>query len=308
MTQDAQVVDLFLQDHGEDPFTKFNTPASPILFPVGERAVGWQMRDGSYQRTNTHKAIIRLNQRGDAAQLLNVVGSGYKLVHNRELFSAVEHAMMNEMTISSLHDVRVTDKVSGWGKVCYRQYVFPSIRCRLPDTRSDIAFRLIVQNGYGGSALRMHAGAIDFYCTNGMIRGDYTSAYRKHTKGLIVGDLGKNIRDALLQFANGQEEWQRWARTPTKFDKVVAFFEEIAQSAKMKENLIDQYARECDTRGQNMWAVYSALTYYSSHNDGQFSMRRTVAEMDNEAATMLTRELNVAKWTQADSWRALEDA
>ena len=134
-----------------DPFSKFNTPASSLMFPVGERQVGWERRDGSFQKAPSHKAIIRLNQQGDNAQLLNIVGNNYKLVHNRELFMAVEDAMKVEMLPHHLKDVQVKDKVAGWGKVCLREYIFPGVRCRIPQTRSDIAFRIIAQNGYGGS-------------------------------------------------------------------------------------------------------------------------------------------------------------
>lgn len=292
--------------NGDDPFSKYNTPSSPILFPVGERRVGWERRDGSFERTASHKAIIRLNQRGDAAQLLNIVGVSYKIVHNRELFSAVEDAMKRNMLPEHIHDVQVQDKVSGWGKVCYRQYVFPSIRCRIPHARSDIGFRIVVQNGYGGSALRTHSGAIDFYCTNGMIRGEYTSTYRKHTSRLEVGDLDAVIEKALMTFASSQDVWAGWSRKQVNHDKVMAFFEAVSTSAKMRDGLIDQYARETDDRGRNLWAVYSSLTYYASHNDGVFALRRTVEEQDTVASTMLNRELTVAKWTQTKEWKEME--
>ena len=289
-----------------DPFSRFNTPSSPILFPVGERHVGWQRRDGSYQPTTSHKAIIRLNEKGDNAALLNIVGASYKLVHNRELFTAVEDAMRGEMLPEHLQDVKVTDSVSGWGKVCYRQYVFPSIRCRIPHTRSDIGFRIIVQNGYGGSALRIHAGAIDFYCTNGMIRGEYTSTYRKHTSRLVVGNLNNTVQNALLEFANGSKQWTEWSQRGVKHAQVMTLFEKIAASPKMKDNLLDQYTREVDARGNNLWAVYSTLTYYASHNDGAFALRRSVEEQNTQTSTMLQRELNVSRWVQSPEWRALE--
>src|SRR5262245_13905382 len=86
---ESTVID-FPQPDPHDPFSSYNTPRSPILFPVGQRPVGWQQRDGSYQRTSAHKAIIRLSPKGDSAILLNVVGATYKLVHNRELFSKIE--------------------------------------------------------------------------------------------------------------------------------------------------------------------------------------------------------------------------
>lgn len=291
-----------------DPFSKYNSPNCRLFFPVGERRIAWETRNGAYEQTRSHKAIIRLNPKGDGAILLNVVGANYKLVHNRELFSAVETAMVDEMLPEHLHDVQVADQVSGFGKVCLRQYVFPSIKCRLPQARSDIGFRIIVQNGYGGSALRIHAGAIDFFCTNGMIRGEYTSTYRKHTSGLIVGQLNLTIKSALHEFANGAEQWQAWAKKPVRFEQAMKLFEHIALSTKMKEGLSDQYTREVDERGNNMWALYSTLTYYASHSDGTFTLRRTVEEMDTVATTMLGRELNVARWVQSPAWKEIEYA
>lgn len=290
----------------DNPFAKYDTPDSPILFPVGERGVGWQMENGDYLHTPTHKAIVRLRRDGHIASLLNIVGSNYRLVHNRELFNKVQDVMINEMLPSHLHDVQVTDRVSSYGRVCYREYRFPSIRCRLRQVKSDIGFRIIVQNGYGGSGLRILAGAIDYYCTNGLVSGDYTSTYRKHTSGLVVGNLTGVITKALMQFTLSQDTWNKWSQTPVQHDATMKLFDAISQSKKMREGLIDQYTRERDDRGHNLWALYSALTFYSSHNDGAFTLRRTVDEQDTVAQTMLARELNVAKWIQSPEWQALE--
>jgi len=289
-----------------NPFDKYNTPASPILFPVGERNVGWQQRDGAYRRTPEHKAIIRLNEKGDNAQILNVVGSGYKLVHNRELFTAVESAMTSEMPPEHIRDVLVKDRVSGWGKICYREYIFPSIRRRLAKTIGDIGFRVIVQNGYGGSALRIHAGAIDFYCTNGMIRGEYVSAYKRHTSRLVVSKMNDTIVHALTQYAIAADEWQRWSETPVTNEKTMDLFRAIAASDKMREGLSEQYLREREVRGNNLWAVYSTLTYYASHPEGTFAFRKTVEEADAVAATMLRHEMDVVRWTRTAQWKELE--
>ena len=137
----------------------------------------------------------------------------------------------------------------------------PWHQCKVntPGIKSDIGFRIIVQNGYGGSALRIHAGAIDFYCTNGMIRGEYVTAYRRHTSGLVVGKLNTTIADALVEFAKAGEEWQAWSKIPVKHEKAMDLFRAIASSEKMREGLTDQYMRETEGRGNNLWAVYSTL-------------------------------------------------
>ena len=85
-------------------------------------------------------------------------------------------------------------------------------------------------------------------------------------------------------------------------------FKQLANSDKLSENLSQQYMREQETRGANLWSVYSALTYYASHNDGDFKLRSTTEKQDSEAATMLLRELNVAKWVSSKEWMQLEAA
>jgi hypothetical protein len=293
---------------GNDPFAAYNTKESAILFPVAERRIGWEMRDGAYQRINTHKAIVRMVQ-GNRVQVLGVVGTGYKLVRNHELYKNVEDTLCKEIHIRDLQDVQVKDKVAGWGRMCFREYVFPSIKCRVGGgTRSDIAFRLLVQNGYGGSALRVHAGAIEFYCTNGMISGEYQSEYRKHTSGLIVNGVGKAVSNALETFAHNQVKWKRWAETPVKHQAAMDLLRRLATSDKLCEKLQQQYLREREERGGNLWAVYSALTYYASHSDGEFALRKTVEEQDTMASTMLLRELNVARWVERNEWKELETA
>jgi hypothetical protein len=291
----------------DDPFAKYNGSTAAILFPVGERRVGWETRNSTFERINSHKAIVRMTEDKHSVHVLSVVGSGYRLVHNRELFGRVEDTLCKIMTSEDLADVRVTDKVSSYGRMCYRDYIFPNIKCVVgTNTRSTVAFRLIVQNGYGGSALRVHAGAIDFYCSNGIINGDYTSAYRKHTSGLMVEGISEAVEKALISFSDNELKWRNWSKKTVTHGEAMQLFRDLAQSAKLQENLADQYLKEREDRGHTLWAVYSALTYYASHNDGPFALRSTVEQQDTVASTMLQRELNVSQWVKSPAWRKLE--
>ena len=58
--------------------------------------------------------------------VLAVVGSTYKLIHNRELFTHVEDTLCKKMQSHELDGVMVKDKVANYGRTCYREYVFPS--------------------------------------------------------------------------------------------------------------------------------------------------------------------------------------
>jgi hypothetical protein len=139
-----------------------------------------------------------------------------------------------------------------------------------------------------------------------MIRGEYVSAYKKHSSRLVVTGLDNLVTKALMQFTESEVVWQRWVRTGVQHAAAMALFEKIAESAKMKEGLLEQYEREQDARGKNLWSVYSTLTYYASHADGAFNFRRTVDEQDTKASIMLKRELAVSRWTQSPEWQALE--
>jgi hypothetical protein len=174
--------------------------------------------------------------------------------------------------------------------------------------RSDIAFRLIVQNGYGGSALRVHAGAIEFFCTNGMISGEFQSAYNKHTSGLVIAGVERTIERALDTFIADGVKWQRWADTHVEFQDAMNLFRELADSTKLQENLQQQYMLEREVRGDNLYSVYSALTYYASHADGEFKLRATVEQQNTEALVMLQREMKVKQWVETPAWRTLEHA
>ena len=301
------VTNIDARPSGDDPFRAYNTEASPILFPVGERKVAWETRANGYQHIPSHKAIIRLTPQGNSAIVLAVVGSNYKLVHNRDLFGRVEDTLCKKMQNHELDGVQVKDRVANLGRTCYREYVFPNIKCNVGGgTRSDIAFRLIAQNGYGESALRMHAGAIEFYCSNGMIRGEYESVYRRHTSGLILSGVADAVDKALEVFADSQNVWREWARKPVRNLDAMELFRELARTDRLTEKLNDHYMRERDARGDNLWAVYSTLTYYASHSDGEFAIRDT--GMDNAALTMLERELRVPKRLRTDAWKKLANA
>jgi hypothetical protein len=218
--------------------------------------------------------------------------------------------MIEQMLPEHIEDVKVTDKVAHYGRVCLRDYVFPSIKCRIGinmKAATSVAFRIVVQNGYGGSALRIHAGGIDFYCMNGMVRGDYSTTYKRHTSGLIVSDLRGLVTQAIMSFADSSKVWESWAIKRVSADTVSRFFNAISPSRKMREGLFDQYLREVSSRGASLWSVYSALTYYASHNDGVFKLRRTTDDQDSTVSAMMQREVNVSRWTQTKEWRQLEE-
>ena len=310
----AQTHDIITQPHpafrpNNTPFDRLNEKHNTLFFPVAERQLAWHRRDGSFDPMSTHKAIIRLSPDGKSASPINVVNATYKLIHNRELFTGVEDTMCNELGLPALKDVSVKDAIAHGGRTCIRQYVFPSVTCkptmRSGSIKSDIAFRIILRNSYGGSAIRMYAGAIEFYCTNGMLLGQHDAAYFRHTAGLQIAGINLAIKRSLDTFVDKQEVWAKWADTPVQRAATIEFFRSISASPRQFDLFQTRWLEEREDRGSTAWSVYSTLTNFSSHPRGEFAPRRTTDQNDTIAATMLHRELQVQKWVESSAWARL---
>lgn len=259
---------------------------SPLLFDVYERPLYYKGKEGREYGDTNHKALVRMFK--DNPVVLAVVQNTYQTVQNAELFARIENGLGTAMR-DEKYDIR--DRISYSGAKCFREYVFPSIKVDSPD-RDTIAFRIIVENGFGRNAIKMHSGAIDFFCTNGMVRGDYESTYARHTKGLVLSKFEDNVKRAVDIFWKDRNMWNELRATVLKDDELVQKWLADKFGDRLGGRLFHQYLIEAKARGgRNKWALYSALTYYSSHAQGDFALRNT--GNDHAASTMINREHQV---------------
>lgn len=263
---------------------------SPLMFKAYERPLYYKGRDGTEYDNTKHKALVRMKD--DKPVTLNVVRDTYKVVQNDELFSAIHKGIASEITGTELASARIKDKIAYDGTQCFREYIFPDISFASPE-RDKIAFRIIIQNGFGTGAIKLLAGAIDFFCTNGLVIGEYTSTYAKHTKGLTLTKFEHAVRGSVHMFWKNKDTFAELAGKKVLDDKKVLAWYEDKFGERLGAKLFRQYQIECNSRGKTLWAVYSALTYYSSYADGEFSLRNT--GNDHEAATMMKRENDVRR-------------
>jgi hypothetical protein len=68
--------------------------------------------------------------------------------------------------------------------------------------------------------------------------------------------------------------------------------------------MMEQFQTEAASRGQTIWALYSAMTFYSSHNSERFGVRNS-SNVDNVAITLDTREREVSRVIDSDAWGQL---
>lgn len=267
------------------------------LFTVTETQLGWT-RNGENWRNipmDQFRALVRVKEIDGAARpiTLNIVSGTYKLIQNYELYDHIESVILSDMPTAYLKDVQIVDKAAYHGLRTWRQYIFPNFSTQV-NGKSKIGFRVIVQNAYGGAALKIISGAIDFYCTNGMITGQFESEYYRHSSGLTVQGVGDNLKQSMRKFIEASDEWKKWNERVITHEAAMSLFHKIAASPRMFTKFTETWEQEAHDRGQTKWALYSTLTHYASHRDGAFKTRDT--GNDSEAATMMKRELDVMKW------------
>lgn len=257
---------------------------SPLDFHVYERPAIYIGKDGDEYETG-YKALVRMVD--DKPVSLGVVKNTYKVVQNKELFDLINDEITKAI---GTNDAHIVDKTSYHGAVSLRDYRFNHLNTLSPDGH-PIKFRIIVQNGFGTGAVKLYAGAIDAFCTNGMILGEYGVTYAKHSSGLEIKKFGAAVQSSIDIFWKHKDYFAELKHMSLFYDRVRKWLND--NFGERLGGLLHQvYLEESRKRGPNMWALYSALTYYASH-EAFVPPRKT--KNDHAASTMIERENKVYK-------------
>ena len=276
----------------------FDTYERPVYF-AGKNSTN----TNSMYQCDKFKAIVRMFE-GTPKQI-GMVGKNYKCLPTKDICHEAENEFCSVLTHNELKNVQVKDSISYFGGLCFREYIFPGIRADINSSKSDIAFRTIIVNGYDGSStLKMYSGAIDFFCTNGMVSGVYSLVAKRHTSGLTVPKLTSGIKQSLVVFYEMADTYKKWVGKVIKDEDAKQCFEDIPGiSDRRVEQFMHQFRIECLSHGRTVWALYSAITFYSSHSSGEFTIRET--EQDHTVATLYGREQTVRRWIETDAFKKL---
>ena len=152
--------------------------------------------------------------------------------------------------------------------------------------------------------MRVFAGAYDQVCENGMCIGDLVKQYARHTAGFTPHKFASFISIEMDKYLIRAREFQRWAQKEIDQDTAEATLKAAGLSERKTKTMLDQFNAEVLARGSSIWALYSALTFYSSHNSARFGVRNS-ANVDNEGAALDQREREVSKIVNSQAWSDL---
>ena len=245
---------------------------------------------------------------GDTGEYIGVVGDTFQCASHTEFFEGVHNTVTEHLGEAECEDMNMkwrTARQNAWAML---DMTLPNVTARIETDKhsTTIAQRIIALHGIDGSCSNQtFFGAIDFFCTNGMIRGEHDKIRRKNTSNFTMDRFIRDLREATQSFYAQSERLQGWANKPLYVGDVKAMLESLLKSDRMAEKMFSLYNQEASVRGQNVWALYSAFTNYSSHADERngFNLRNT--GKDTGAVSMFQRENKVSQWIESKPFKEL---
>ncbi len=165
-----------------------------------------------------------------------------------------------------------------------------------------VDLRIQVINSYdGSSAFTTLVGGYRLICTNGLVIGKtFAHTYTKHTKDFDLSAILERINSAIDIYCNNARVWHRWTdRTisDNQAEAVIAYLPGLSE--RLNTTLLDYYQNEKRELGPTLWALFNALTYWSSHE----KVKRSSSA--NRASIVLNRENRVRTVLNAEPFLKL---
>jgi len=262
--------------------------------------------DVAFEPTKVRDKKYVINE--NTGEYIGVVGDSFNCASHKDFFHGVQDTMIETLSDDELLDANVTWKRARQNAWALMDVQLPNTKARITTDRHEttVSQRIIALHGIDGSCSNMvFFGAIDFFCTNGMIRGEHDKVRRKNTSNFSMDRFISDLRNSRQDFYKQTEQLQRWAETSLATVDVKAFLEKLMKSDRAAEKMFILYNQEVSTRGRNKFALYSAFTNYATYADERngFTMRNT--GNDTAAVTMFNRENKVAQWVDNTMFREL---
>jgi hypothetical protein len=132
----------------------------------------------------------------------------------------------------------------------------------------------------------------------------YVKMYKRNTKNFNLGAFAVHLRQSVELFYEQAEQYRKMAIQPLQQLHGQNFIDALTMSESKRQGIKALYFNEIVDRGSNVFALHSALTNYSSHQNTNVFRTRTTKN-DVIAETMFKREEEVAKILTSKAWHDL---
>ena len=241
-------------------------------------------------------------------EYIGVVGDTFNCASHDAFFTGVVDTITENLSYVARDGMTTKWNVARQNAWAMLDMTLPNVTARIETDKhsTTIAQRIIALHGIDGSySNQTFFGAIDFFCSNGMVRGEHDKVRRKNTANFTMDRFIRDLRESTQSFYAQSERLQGWANKPLYRGDVKAMLDTLLKSDRMAEKMFGLYNQEASMRGQNVWALYSAFTNYASYADERngFSLRCT--GKDTSAVSMFQRENKVSQWIESKPFKEL---
>ena len=245
---------------------------------------------------------------GNTGKYIAIVGKDFNCASHGDFFRDVSDAVTNHLTDAEYEGAVVKWKDAhhnGWAMM---DMTLPNVTAKISTNKheTEIAQRIIALHGVDGTCSNtVLFGAIDFFCTNGQIRGEHDKVRRKNTSGFSLDRFITQLERSKQDFYAQSATLQQWANKPLLIQDVKDMLQSLLKSDRTADKMITLYNQEASVRGENAWSLYSAFTNYATYADERngFKLRNTGG--DTRAVSMWQREEKVTQWVDSKQFKEL---
>jgi uncharacterized Zn-binding protein involved in type VI secretion len=253
-------------------------------------------------RVSDKKYVINRN----TGEPIAIVGKDFTCASHGDFFRSVMDAVTENLSSYEVDGANIAWRDAhhnGWAMM---DMTLPNVKAKIttPKHETEIAQRIIALHGVDGTCSNtVLFGAIDFFCTNGQIRGEHDKVRRKNTSGFNLDTFIDQLNRSKQDFYTQSERLQGWADKPLYADNVKSMLESL-DKGKAKR-MFELYNQEVSVRGNNVFALYSAFTNYATYADERNGFKLRNTGKDTDAVSMWEREEKVSRWVDSKQFKEL---
>ena len=265
--------------------------------------------DVAFEDTRMPDKKYVINQ--TTGQPLGIVGKSFQCASHGDFFRGVVETATETLSEHDLEDAKYSFRTARNGAWAMLDITLPNVTMDISTDKfeTEIGNRIISLHGIDGSCSnQVYFGAIDYFCTNGMITGDHDKVRKKNTSNFSMESFIYELNRARTDFYTQAQQMQVWAHTDLKYVDVSSLLDDMLGSKRKSEKMYSLYMQEASTRGHNKFALYSAMTNYATYADERNGFNLKNTGNDTQAISMWLREQEVSKWISDDRFRMLEAA
>ena len=306
-------------------------------FKVDRRPLFIEAEGGLMKKLDRKFAVVR----SDTDEVLGVHGKTYKIVPHIDMY--LKHAEAVKKSSAYTPNIEIIDQLWDNGGKARRTIHFLDHQKSIKDGQDLVNMRSDTFNSLDGSfSFQVFSGMFRSLCLNTLVFGGekFYHSKQKHTTNINISSAVAKIANSLTMYINNVDKLMLWKNKKVTDEAVALLFAntitkkksesftniktalqkegaEINQliNIKLNDYLMHRFQQEKESLGNTLYAVYNAITHWSTHTNetferqnkkGEFVEASTSRANSNVANVQIAREQKVREVLDSEQWKELE--